>query len=102
MRRRAGWHTAGVGLVLVLEKSLHDRSLGSSAVPADRSKVWATATMVADASAVGPPWTTGDRLGVGVGGRPAEAERVAGGIRVDLEDLGRLRVVGRLQEPRAQ
>jgi hypothetical protein len=37
-----------------------------------------------------------------VGGRPAKAERVAGGIGVDLEDLGRLGVVGRLQEPRAQ
>src|SRR6266536_1249408 len=33
---------------------------------------------------------------------PAKAERVAGGIRVDLEALGRLEVVGRFQEPRAQ
>ncbi len=33
---------------------------------------------------------------------PTKAERVTGGIRVDLEALGRLEVVGRFQEPRAQ
>jgi len=33
---------------------------------------------------------------------PAQAERVASGIRVDLEGLGRLGVVGRFQEPRAE
>jgi hypothetical protein len=49
-----------------------------------------------------PPMTAENRLGSAVGGRPTKAERVAGGIRVDLEDLGRLEVVGRLQEPRAQ
>jgi hypothetical protein len=45
---------------------------------------------------------TNGRLEARCGSAPAKAERVAGGIRVDLEALGRLEVIGRFQEPRAQ
>ena len=41
-------------------------------------------------------------LEAGCASAPAEAERVAGGVRVDLEALRRPEVIGRLQEPRAE
>ena len=68
----------------------------SGAPPSPTASAWTGCAPAWPVKMLGTGWRSA------VGGRPTKAERVTGGIGVDLEDLGRLEVVGRLQEPRAQ